>query len=93
MIPDLMAEIERLRTENAALATRPCIACEIITPAQIKSLRKRCEALEIELHGAISMLDLIDADTVSVRWGTVAQFIRDRQELSETFTRLTRAQK
>ena len=93
MIPDLMAEIERLRAENAALATRPCIACEIIAPAQIEALRERADLLEAELQGAILMLDLIDADTVSVRWGTVAQFIRDRQELNETFNRLTRAQK
>jgi hypothetical protein len=93
MIPDLMAEIERLRTENAALATRPCIACEIITPAQIEALRERCTLLETELQGAILMLDLIDADSVSVRWGTVAQFVRDRQELNETFNRLTRGQK
>ena len=93
MIPDLMAEIERLRSENAALATRPCIACEIITPAQIETLRNRAEFLENELRGALNLLDLVNADSVSVHWGTVAQFIRDRQELNETFTSLTRAQK
>lgn len=93
MIPDLMAEIERLRTENAALATRPCIACEIITPAQIDALQERADLLETELQSAMLMLDLIDADSVSVRWGTVAQFVRDRQELNETFNCLTRAQK
>jgi len=93
MIPDLMAEIERLRTENAALATRPCIACEIITPSQIEALRERADLLQTELQSAILMLDLIDADSVSVRWGTVAQFVRDRQELNETFNHLTRGQK
>lgn len=92
-VPNLLAEIERLKETNRELATRPCITCEIITPAQIEALRERCTLLETELQGAILMLDLIDADTVSVHWGTVAQFVRDRQELNETFTRLTRAQK
>ena len=88
-----MAEIERLRAENAALATRPCIACEIVAPAQIEALRERAEFLEGELRGALNLLDLVDADTVSVHWGTVAQFLRDRQKLNEIFNRLTRAQK
>lgn len=90
MIPDLIAEIERLRAENAALASRPCITCEIITPAQIEALRERADALQTELQGAILMLDLIDTDTISVHWGTVAQFIRDRDQLNERFIRLTR---
>ena len=93
MIPYLIAEIERLRAENAALATRPCIACEIIAPAQIEALRERADAFQTELQGAILMLDLIDTDTVSVHWGTVAQFISDRDQLNERFIRLTRAQK
>ena len=88
-----MAEIERLRAENAALATRPCIACDIVAPAQIEALRERADALQTELQGAILMLDLIDTDTISVHWGTVAQFIRDRDQLNERFIRLTRPQK
>jgi hypothetical protein len=62
-----------------------CLICDIILP----ELRDRTELLEAELRGALCMLDLIKAEQGSLYIGTVEQFIRDRDELNETFKRLT----
>lgn len=77
---------QALRAENIALASRPCLACDIVTPA----LRDRTELLEAELRGALLLLDHIKPETVSLYWGTVEQFARDRAELNATFERLTK---
>jgi hypothetical protein len=84
---------QALRDENAALATRPCLACEVVHPAQIEALTDRADMFEAELRGAICMLDLVKAEEGNLYVGTVEQFIRDRIELNETFQKLTNAQK
>jgi len=65
-----------------------CLTCDIIIP----ELRDRAELLEAELRGALCMLDLVKVEQGSLYVGTIEQFIRDRDELNETFKRLTNAQ-
>ena len=77
-----------LRAENVALASSPCLECDIILP----ELRDRADLLEAELRGALCMLDLVKAEQGSLYVGTVEQFIRDRDDLNESFKRLTSAQ-
>jgi len=78
-----------LRDENVALASRPCLACDVVTPV----LQDRAELLEAELRGALCMLDLVKAEEGSLYGGTTADWIRDRSDLNESFKRLTNAQK
>jgi hypothetical protein len=78
-----------LRAENVALASRPCLACDVVTPV----LQDRAELLEAELRGALCMLDLVDPETVHLYVGTVSDWIRDRTELNNTFQKLTKGQK
>lgn len=67
-----------LRAENRALASRPCLECDIVTPA----LRERLEELETRYEQACELLGQIDAGTVSLHWGSIVSFIRDRRELN-----------
>ena len=60
------------------LASRPCLECEIITPA----LRERVQDLERDLNTAMMMLNKIDADSVSLLYGTIVRFVADRRELN-----------
>lgn len=69
---------QALRAENIALASRPCLACDIVTPA----LRDRLEELEIRYEQACELLNQIDADTVGTTFGSIVSFIRDRRELN-----------
>lgn len=69
---------QALRAENVALASRPCIECDIVTPA----LRDRLEELETRYEQACELLGQIDAGTVSLHWGSIVSFIRDRRELN-----------
>lgn len=69
---------QALRAENVALASRPCLECEIITPA----LRERVRDLERDLNTAMMMLNKIDADSVSLLYGTIVRFVADRRELN-----------
>jgi hypothetical protein len=77
-----------LRDENMALASCPCLECDVVTPV----LRDRAELLEAELRGALCMLDLVKIEQSSLYVGTIEQFIRDRDKLNETFKGLTNAQ-
>ncbi len=81
-----------LRAENIALATRPCLACDVVHPAQVEALTERADMLEAELRGALCMLDLVDPETVHLYVGTTADWIRDRTELNNTFQKLTNRQ-
>jgi hypothetical protein len=67
-----------LHDEINALASRPCFECDIVTPA----LRDRLEELEARYEQACELLGQIDAGTVSLQWGSVVNFIRDRRELN-----------
>ena len=69
---------QALRAENNALASRPCLECDIVTPA----LRDRIEELEARYEQACELLGQIDAGTVSVQWGSVVSFIEKRRELN-----------
>jgi hypothetical protein len=67
-----------LRAENAALASRPCLACEVVHPA----LHERRLDLEAHFERACEMLNQIDVDTVGLTYGSIVSFIRDRRELN-----------
>jgi len=67
-----------LRDENAALASRPCLACEVVHPA----LHERRLDLEAHFEKACEMLNRVDVDRVELTYGGVVSFIRDRRELN-----------
>lgn len=69
---------QALRAENTALASRPCIECDIVTPA----LRDRLEELKARYEQACDLLGQIDAGTVSLQWGSVVSFIEKRREIN-----------
>jgi len=81
-----------LHDDLNALASRPCLACEVVHPAQVEVLTERADMLEAELRGALCMLDLVDPETVHLYVGTTADWIRDRTELNNTFQKLTNRQ-
>lgn len=57
MIPDLVNEIERLRAENHQLASRPCLACDIIHPARFEAMGDELDATWALLHRAMHVID------------------------------------
>ena len=67
-----------LHAENAALASRPCLACEIVHPP----LHERRLDLESHFEQACELLNQIDVDTVGLTYGSIVSFIRDRRELN-----------
>lgn len=67
-----------LHDDINALASRPCLECEIVTPA----LRERLEEVETRFDQACDMLNQVDADTVGTTFGSIVSFIRDRRELN-----------
>jgi hypothetical protein len=67
-----------LRDENAALASRPCLACEVVHPA----LHERRLDLEAHFEKACELLNQVDVDTVGLTYGSIVSFIRDRRELN-----------
>jgi hypothetical protein len=67
-----------LRAENAALASRPCLACDVVHPA----LHERRLDLEAHLDAACELLNQVDVDTVGQTYGSIVSFIRDRGELN-----------
>jgi hypothetical protein len=69
---------QALRAENAALATRPCLACDVVHPP----LHERRLDLEAHFERACEMLNQIDVDTVGLTYGSIVSFIRDRRELN-----------
>jgi hypothetical protein len=69
---------QALRDENDALATRPCLACEVVHPA----LHERRLDLEAHFERACELLNQVDVDTVGLTYGSIVSFIRDRRELN-----------
>jgi hypothetical protein len=69
---------QALRDENAALAARPCLACEVVHPA----LHERRLDLEAHLDAACELLNQVDVDRVELTYGSIVSFIRDRRELN-----------
>jgi hypothetical protein len=67
-----------LHDDINALASRPCLECEIITPA----IRERLNELETRFDQACELLNQIDAYTVELAYGSIVSFIRDRRELN-----------
>lgn len=67
-----------LRDELAALATRLCLACEVVHPP----LHERRLDLEAHLDLACELLDQVDADTLGLTYGGIVSFIRDRRLLN-----------
>jgi len=67
-----------LRAENAALASRPCLACEVVHPP----LHERRLDLEAHFERACELLNQIDVDTVGLTYGSIVSFVRDRRELN-----------
>ena len=69
---------QALRAENVALASRPCLACDVVHPP----LHERRLDLEVHFEQACELLNQIDADTVGLTYGSIVSFIRDRRELN-----------
>ena len=69
---------QALRAENIALASRPCLACDIVHPP----LHERRLDLEAHFEKACELLNQIDADTVGLTYGSIVSFVRDRRELN-----------
>ena len=69
---------QALRAENVALASRPCLACDLVHPP----LHERRLDLEAHFEQACELLNQIDADTVGLTYGSIVSFIRDRRELN-----------
>jgi hypothetical protein len=67
-----------LRDENAALASRPCLACDVVHPP----LHERRLDLEAHLDAACELLNRVDVDRVELTYGSIVSFIRDRRELN-----------
>jgi hypothetical protein len=67
-----------LRAENAALASRPCLACDVVHPP----LHERRLDLEAHFERACEMLNQVDVDRVELTYGGIVAFIRDRRELN-----------
>ena len=68
---------------------------DVIIPEEIAVLKRtitrlaqRANELEGELRGALCLLDHVDATKVSLHWGTVSEFIRDRMELNYKFEQI-----
>ena len=60
------------------LASRPCLACDIVHPP----LHERRLDLEALFDQACELLNQIDADTIGLTYGSIVSFIRDRRELN-----------
>ena len=69
---------QALRAENIALASRPCLACDLVHPP----LHERRLDLEAHFEKACEMLNQIDVDTVGLTYGSIVSFTRDRRELN-----------
>jgi len=57
MIPDLMTEIERLRDENAMMASKPCLECETVVPG----LQSRLEDQKTTIRTLRNLLQRADS--------------------------------
>ena len=75
MITDLMTEIERLRAENIELASRPCLACDVIHPARFQAMGDELDSTWALLHRAMAV---IDSMTIGVQAGPRTQLEIDR---------------
>lgn len=71
-------EIGKLQNENVALASRPCLACDLVHPP----LHERRLDLEALFDQACELLNQIDPDTAELTYGSIVSFIRDRRELN-----------
>ena len=71
-------EIGKLQNENTALASRPCLACDLVHPP----LHERRLDLEAHFDQACELLNQVDADTVGLTYGSIVSFIRDKRELN-----------
>jgi hypothetical protein len=69
---------QALRAENTALASRPCLACDVVHPP----LHERRLDLEAHFEKACEMLNQVDVDRVELTYGGVVSFIRDRRKLN-----------
>ena len=67
-----------LHDDIIALASRPCLACDVVHPP----LHERRLDLESHFDKACEMLNQVDVDRVELTYGGVVSFIRDRRELN-----------
>ena len=67
-----------LHDDINALASRPCLACDVVHPP----LHERRLDLEAHFEKACELLNQVDADTVGLTYGSIVSFIRDRRELN-----------
>jgi hypothetical protein len=77
--------------------TQNCLRCDVIHPEEvlvlkrtIRALVERANTLEVELRGALRLLDRVDAQTVSLHWGTIGHFYEDRRDLNHKFEQLAK---
>jgi hypothetical protein len=71
-------EIGKLQKEITAMASRPCLACDVVHPP----LHERRLDLEAHFERACELLNQIDVDRVELTYGGIVAFIRDRRELN-----------
>ena len=69
---------QALRAENVALASRPCMACDVVHPP----LHERRLDLEALFDQACELLNQIDVDTVGLTYGSIVSLVRDRRALN-----------
>ena len=67
-----------LHDDINALASRPCLACDVVHPA----LHERRLDLEAHFDQACELLNQVDVDTLGLTYGSIVSFIRDRRELN-----------
>ena len=67
-----------LHDDINALASRPCLACDVVHPP----LHERRLDLEAHFDQACELLNQIDPDTVGLTYGSIVSFVRDRRELN-----------
>jgi hypothetical protein len=71
-------EIGKLQKEITALASRPCLACDVVHPP----LHERRLDLEAHLNAACELLNQVDVDRVELTHGGIVAFILARRELN-----------
>ena len=71
-------EIGKLQKDITALASRPCLACDVVHPP----LHERRLDLDAHFERACEILNQVDVDTVGLTYGSIVSFIRGWRELN-----------
>lgn len=80
MIPEMLTEIQRLKAENHELASRPCLACDIIHPARFEAMGEELDSVWSLLHRAMTCIDSMTIG-VEARPRTQLEIDKIREEI------------